>query len=121
MLSLLVFFPLCFGLLLFLFPQRLLTAGALAGSVIQFLLSGSLYFFFDPSSPHLQLAEGFELIPYFWRELFSGFGRSLLLVCCVVWFSAPSGGVVFSQSKEPSLLFSLVQHCHSKQRGVFKL
>ena len=65
MLSLLVFFPVLFALILFLFPKKILGKVALIGSVSQFLLSCSLFFLFDPSSPNLQLVENFELIPFF--------------------------------------------------------
>ena len=118
MLSLLVFFPLCFGLLLFLFPQRLLFAGALAGSVIQFLLSGSLYFFFDPSSPHLQLAEGFELIPYF------GVNYFLALDGLSFWYVVLSGFllplvVLFSLNQKSPLYFFLLFSIVTLSNGVF--
>lgn len=96
MLSLLVFFPLVFGSTLFLYPKRFLIHGAFVGSVLQFLLSCSLFFMFDPSSPQLQLVEKFQILPFlgmnyflavdglsFWYVLLSSF-----LLPIVVLFSS---------------------------------
>ena len=111
MLSVLVFFPLLFGLILFLFPEKLLSRTALFGACAQFLLSCSLFFLFDPNSPELQLTESFELIPFFgvnyflavdglsfWYVLLSAF-----LLPLVVLFSFKQKNPVYF-----FLLFSLV-------------
>ena len=111
MLSLLVFFPFIFGSTLFFYPKKLLNQGALIGSILQFLLSCSLFFIFDPSSPQLQLVEKFKILPFlgvnyflaidglsFWYVLLSSF-----LLPLVVLFS--------SNYKSPLyffLLFTLV-------------
>ncbi|MDE0092036.1 MAG: NADH-quinone oxidoreductase subunit M [Oligoflexia bacterium] len=111
MLSVLVFFPIIFGLLLFFFSESQVSRAALGGACLQFLLSCTLFFLFDPSRPELQMKESFELIPFFgvnyflaldglsfWYVLLSAF-----LLPLVVLFS-------FSQKKPLYffLLFSLV-------------
>ena len=93
MLSLLLFFPFVFGLILFLFPKKMLVPAALTGSILQLLLSCSLFFLFDSSSPQLQLVENFKLLPFlgvnyflavdglsFWYVLLSNFLLPLVLL-----------------------------------------
>ena len=72
MLSLLVFFPIVFGGLFFLFPSRWLKPLALAGGLIYVALTGGLFFLFDTTTPHLQLVERFSLIPRLGVQYFLG-------------------------------------------------
>jgi len=70
MLSLLIFFPSLFLLVLSLVPQRFLNLVALIGSLMQSALSVSLFFLYDPSRPELQLVQNFSLLPYFGIDYF---------------------------------------------------
>lgn len=118
MLSVLVFFPFVFGLSLFLFPKKMLSVGALTGSLVQLLLSCFLYFLFDPSSPHLQLVEGFELIPFF------GINYFLALDGLSFWYVLLSGFllplvVLFSFEQKKPLYFFLLFSIVTLSNGVF--
>lgn len=118
MLSLIVFFPALFGLILFLVPKKLLKICALTGALLQFLLSGSLIFLFDPSSPHLQLAEGFSLIPLFGVHYF------LALDGLNFWYILLSGFllplvVLFSFSQKNPLYFFLLFSLVTLSNGAF--
>ena len=70
MLSLLIFFPSFFGLLLNLAPKKFLLSMTLLGSLIQIALSLCLFFLYDPSHPNLQLVESSPLLPYFGMSYF---------------------------------------------------
>ena len=70
MLSLLIFFPSVFGLLLNLAPKKFLHSMAFLGSLIQIALSLCLFFLYDPSHPNLQLVESSPLLPYFGMNYF---------------------------------------------------
>lgn len=70
MLSLLIFFPCFFGLILNLTPKKFLSSMALLGSLIQIALSLCLFFLYDPSHPNLQLVESSPLLPYFGMSYF---------------------------------------------------
>lgn len=72
MLSVLVFFPIFFGLLLNLSSKNNLSSFALMGSFIQIALSLSLFFLYDPSQAHLQLVESFDLLPFYGIQYFLG-------------------------------------------------
>ena len=118
MLSLLVFFPVVFGLSLFLCPKKLLHKGALLGSGLQFLLAGSLFLLFDSSSPQLQLVEKFELLPFLGINYFLAIDGLSFWYVLLSSFLLPL--VVLSSSNQKSplyffLLFALVTLSH----GVF--
>ena len=114
MLSLIIFFPFIYGLILFLFPKKALFLGSLVGSLIQVGLCCSLFYLFDSSNPDLQLAQAFPLVPFLGVHYFVGidgisfwyvFLNTLLLplVC------------LFSKDKQSPLyfffLFSLCSLC----------
>ena len=118
MLSLLVFFPFVFGLTLFLFPKNRVSAGALIGSGLHFFLSCSLFFLFDPSHPHLQLTEHFELLPFFGIHYF------LALDGLSFWYVLLSGFllplvVLFSSNQKNPLYFFLLFALVTLSNGVF--
>ena len=71
MLSFLIFFPVVFASLFFLFP-RWLKLLALSGSLIYMAITASLFFLFDTTTPHLQLVEQFYLIPRLGVQYFLG-------------------------------------------------
>ena len=72
MLSLLVFFPLAFGSLIFPCPKPWRKLFALIGSLVYLGLAASLFFLFDTTTPHLQLVERFPLIPRLGVQYFLG-------------------------------------------------
>ena len=118
MLSLLVFFPFTWSLILFLFPKKLLNLGALAGSGLQVLLSCSLFFLFDFSSPHLQLIEHFNLVPLF------GIHYLLALDGLSFWYVLLSSFllplvVLFSSDQKNPLYFFLLFSLVTLSNGVF--
>ncbi len=118
MLSLLVFFPFLFGLTLFLYPEKFLSKTALTGSIIQFLLSCLLFFFFDPSSPHLQLVENFKLFPFFGVNYFLAVDGLSFWYVLLSNFLLPL--VVLSSSKQKnSLYFFLLFTLVTLSNGVF--
>lgn len=118
MLSLIVFFPVFFGLLLFLVPKKHLTTGALIGSLLQFCLSCSLLFLFDPSSPHLQMAEGFSLIPLFGVHYFLALDGLSFWYVLLSSFLLPLV-VLFSFQQKSSLYFFLLFCLVTLSNGVF--
>ena len=118
MLSLLVFFPLLFGLILFLFPVRLLSSVALIGSGLHFLLSCSLFFLFDPSRPELQMKESFELIPYFGINYFLAIDGLSFWYILLSAFLLPLV-VLFSFKEKPPLYFFLLFTLVTLSNGVF--
>ena len=118
MLSALVFFPVIFGLILFLLPQRALSYSALIGAVSQFLLSCSLFFLFDSRQPELQLKESFELIPFF------GVNYFLALDGLSFWYVLLSSAllplvVLFSFNQKQPLYFFLLFSLVTLSNGVF--
>ncbi len=118
MLSLIVFFPFLFGLLLFFFPVRSLAFTALTGSLLQFFLAISLFFLFDPSSHGLQLAESFDLVPFFGVQYF------LAIDGLSFWYILLSGlllplSVLFSFQVKSPLYFFLLFSLATLSNGVF--
>ena len=95
MLSLVIFFPTLFLLVLGLASKSSLNVMALLGSLLQLALSLSLFFFYDPQLPELQLVESFSLIPFFGIQYLIGIDGlsfwyiqlSALLLPLVVLFS----------------------------------
>ena len=118
MLSAIVFFPIFFGLILFLFPKKLLSSAALAGAGLQILLSSLLFFLFDPSRPELQLKESFELVPFFGVNYFLAIDGLSFWYVLLSAFLLPLVVLFSFQQKSPLyffLLFSLV----SLSNGAF--
>ena len=118
MLSLLIFFPTVFALLLSLAPKRSLNLMALIGSLIQVAFSMSLFSLYDPSYPDLQLVESFSLIPYFGIHYLLGLDGLSFWYLQLSAFLLPL--VILSSWKQKSLgyfffLFTLV----SLSNGVF--
>lgn len=118
MLSLICFFPLVFGLLLFIAPKKKLFQWALSGSGFQLALCGVLFFLFDPSRSHLQLVEKFDLIPFFGVNYFLALDGLSFWYVLLSSFLLPL--VILFSSKKTSalyffLLFCLVCLCN----GVF--
>lgn len=118
MLSLLVFFPAVWGLSLFLFPKKILSMGALLGSLGQFLLSASLIFLFDPLSPHLQMAEGFSLVPLFGVSYFLAIDGLSLWYVLLSGFLLPLV-VLFSFDQKNPLYFFLLFSLVTLSNGAF--
>ena len=118
MLSVLVFFPLLFGLLLFIFPSRLLSSIALIGSGMQFLLSSSLFFLFDPSRPELQMKESFELIPFFGVNYFLAVDGLSFWYVLLSAFLLPLV-ILFSFKEKNPLYFFLLFCLVTLSNGVF--
>ncbi|MCY4320899.1 MAG: NADH-quinone oxidoreductase subunit M [Bdellovibrionaceae bacterium] len=118
MLSFLVFFPILFGLGLFLFPKKFLGSLALGGALFQFLLSCFLFFIFDPSSSELQMKEAFELIPFF------GVNYFLAIDGLSFWYILLSAlllplVVLFSFNEKNPLYFFLLFCLVTLSNGVF--
>ena len=103
MLSFLILFPIAVGALLFFFPKRFVSRGALAFACLQFIASLGLFYLFDPGSHELQLTERFSLVPYmgvswllsidglsFWYVLLTGF-----LLPLVALFSIKEEGALY--------------------------
>ena len=72
MLSLLVFSPIILGGVLFFVPKRYLKPAALGASGLCFLLSLGLFYFFDPTTAHLQMVQKTPLIPLLGMNYFLG-------------------------------------------------
>ena len=111
MLSAIVFFPFLFGLTLFLCPKKALNFWAMSGSLLQAVLSFSLFFLFDPSSPRLQLTESFELIPFFGIKYFLALDGLNFWYVLLSGFLLPLTLLFSPQQKNPFyhfLLFALV-------------
>ena len=94
MLSLLVFSPVILGISLFFIPKKYLKFAALGGSFLCFLLSLSLFYFFEPSTAQLQMVQKIPLIPFlgmnyflgvdglsFWYVLLTAFLLPLTVLC----------------------------------------
>ena len=118
MLSLLIFFPILFGSILFLFPRNFLYKGALLGSLLQFFLSCSLFFLFDSSSPHLQLVEKFELIPSLGVHYFVGLDGLSFWYVLLSSFLLPLV-VLASGNKQKNLYFFLLFSLVTLSNGAF--
>ena len=118
MLSLLVFFPFLFGLSLFLFPKKILNLTALTGSALQFLFSLCLFFVFDPLSPHLQLVEKFELLPFFGVNYFLAIDGLSFWYVLLSSFLLPLV-VLFSSNQKNPLYFFLLFTLVTLSNGVF--
>ena len=118
MLSVLVFFPLVFGLILFLSSERLLSFTALTGACLQFLFSCSLFFLFDPSRPELQLTESFELIPFFGVNYFLAVDGLSFWYVLLSAFLLPLV-VLFSFKQKSPLYFFLLFSLVTLSNGVF--
>ena len=103
MLSLLVFFPVVFGSLFFLFPPRWLRPLALSGSLLYTVLAGSLFFLFDTATPHLQLVERFPLIPRLGVQYFLGIDGLSFWYVLLSAFLLPL--TILSSWKKPSPLY----------------
>lgn len=82
LLSAVVFLPMLFALIVALWPnQRTLRPLALGFALIEFALSLGIFYYFDPSSPALQLVERYPWIERFGITYFFGIdGISLWLV-----------------------------------------
>ncbi|MEZ4743097.1 MAG: NADH-quinone oxidoreductase subunit M [Bdellovibrionota bacterium] len=80
--SLTIFLPLLTGLVVLLIPSlRLAKSVAMAGSILTFLLSAHIWYYFDSSAAGLQFVESYEWIPDFGIRYIVGVdGLSLLLV-----------------------------------------
>ena len=102
MLSLLVFFPVFFASLFFLFPKWLKWL-ALAGSLIYVALASSLFFLFDTTTPHLQFVERFPLIPRLGVQYFLGIDGLSFWYIALSAFLLPLA--VLSSWKKTSALF----------------
>ncbi|MCZ0931707.1 MAG: proton-conducting transporter membrane subunit, partial [Oligoflexia bacterium] len=118
MLSALVFFPLVFGLILFLFPEKFLSRTALIGACLQFLLSCSLFFLFDPSRPEIQMKEIFELIPFFGVNYFLALDGLSFWYVLLSAFLLPLV-VLFSFNQKSPLYFFLLFSLVTLSNGVF--
>ena len=118
MLSVLIFFPLLFGLILFLFPERTLSRAALVGSLLQFLLSCSLFFLFDPSQAGLQLKESFELVPFFGVNYFLAIDGLSFWYVLLSSFLLPLV-ILFSFNQKSPLYFFLLFSLVTLSNGVF--
>ena len=118
MLSLLVFFPLIFALILFLCPKKFLSSLALFGACSQFLLSCRLFFLFDPSSAELQLKESFELIPYFGINYFLALDGLSFWYILLSAFLLPLV-ILFSWDQKNPLYFFLLFSLVTLSNGVF--
>ena len=118
MLSLLLFFPLFWSLGLFLFPQKFVHKGALIGSILQFFLSCSLFFLFDPLSPQLQLQERVELIPFFGIYYFLALDGLNFWYILLSNFLLPLV-VLFSMNQKNPVYFFLLFTLVSLSQGAF--
>ena len=118
MLSVLIFFPLLFGLILFLVSEKALSRAALVGSLLQFVLSCSLFFLFDPSRPELQLKESFELIPFFGVNYFLAIDGLSFWYVLLSSFLLPLV-VLFSFKQKSPLYFFLLFSLVTLSNGVF--
>ncbi len=118
MLSLLIFFPLAAGLILFLLPKNFLSGGALAGACLQALISGALFFLLDFSSPHLQLAEQFKLIPLFGIHYFIAIDGLSFWYVLLSGFLLPLA-VLFSWGHKSPFYFFLLFSLVTLSNGVF--
>ena len=118
MLSVLVFFPLLFGLILFLFPEKLLSPTALIGALLQFLLSCSLFFLFDSSSSELQLPEKFEMIPFFGINYFLAVDGLSFWYVLLSAFLLPLV-ILFSFKQKSPLYFFLLFSLVTLSNGAF--
>ena len=118
MLSALLFFPFVFGLILFLFPEKLLSRAALVGAGLHFLLSCSLFFLFDPNSPEIQLKESFELIPFFGINYFLALDGLSFWYVLLSAFLLPLV-ILFSFNQKSPLYFFLLFSLVTLSNGVF--
>jgi len=118
MLSVLIFFPAFFSLLLFLFPKKILQPIALSGSFFQLLLSGSLFFLYDPGHSELQLTENFSLIPYFGIQYFLALDGLSFWYIQLSAFLLPLV-ILFSWKEKKNLYFFFLFNLVSLSNGVF--
>ena len=107
MLSLIIFFPFVYGLILFLFPKKGLFGGAVFGSLLQACFCSSLFYFFDPSSPDLQMAEAFPLVPLLGVNYFVGIDGISFWYVLLNALLLPLV-VIFSKDKTQPLYFFLL-------------
>lgn len=81
LLSAIVLLPLCFAVLVWVFPEKWVRPLALALAIMEFLLSLAVFKVFDPSTHQIQLVEQHNWIPQFGITYFLGLdGISLWLV-----------------------------------------
>ena len=118
MLSVLIFFPVVFGVLFFLIPVKWLKYVALAGSLIYVVLTSLLFFFFDKTTPHLQFVETFPLISRLGVRYFLGLDGLSLWYVILSAFLLPLT-VLFSWKKSSALYFFLLFALASTVAGTF--
>ena len=118
LLSLILFFPFLFGLILLLAPQKRLGPIALLGSLAQVCLAGSLFLLFDPSTPEIQLAESFSLIPQWGINYLIGIDGLSFWYIQLSAFLLPLV-VLFSWKQKQSLYFFLIFSLVSLSNGAF--
>ena len=118
MLSLLIFFPLLAGLLLFLVPKRFTGLFAVALAGLQFALSLCLFLLFDPQSPNLQLVEKFPLVPYMGVSYFLGLDGLSFWYILLTGFLLPLVSL-FSLKEQNPLYFFLLFSVVTLSNGAF--
>ena len=118
MLSLLIFFPVLFSLLLILLPQKSLQYIALFGACVQVALSVTLFFLFDPSLATIQLKESFPLIPQWGIHYLIGIDGLSFWYIQLSAFLLPLV-VLFSWKQAQSLYFFLIFSLVSLSNGAF--
>ena len=111
MLSLLVFNPIISGILLFFAPRKHLKPVALGASALCFLFSLGLFYFFDPSTAHLQMVQKAPLIPFLGMSYFLGVDGLSFWYVILTAFLLPLTVLCSWKQDQPAYFFLLFLLC----------